>query len=97
MLSRAGRMLRDGIHFNVSDDVVTVNERNFARGRCRPQRQQQIRCRRDPDRLARETRYRRDADRLRWTGATSFGASKIISAKIPRIALVGGPRFSATS
>src|SRR3954470_4259359 len=27
----AGRLLRDGIRFNVSEDVVNVNDRNFAR------------------------------------------------------------------
>src|SRR5205807_10144811 len=32
-----------------------------------------------------------------WTGATSFGSSKIHFVKDPRIALVGGPRVSATS
>src|SRR4051794_21728000 len=94
----AGRMLRDGIRFNVSEDVVSVNDHNFARGSVVV--------------LKGNNKYDLDASLEKvirdsgaaitpidsgWTGATSFGSSKIHFIKDPRIALVGGPRVSATS
>jgi hypothetical protein len=94
----AGRMLRDGIRFNVSDDVVTVNERNFARGSIVV-----LKGNNKPDvdtaleRLAREIAIAVTPIDSGWTGATSFGSSKIHYVKDPRIALVGGPRVNATS
>jgi len=94
----AGRMLRDGIRFNVSDDVVTVNDRNFARGSVVV-----LKGNNKPDvdtaleRVARETNVATTPIDSGWTGATSFGSSKIHFIKDPRIALVGGPRVSATS
>jgi hypothetical protein len=94
----AGRMLRDGIRFNVSDDVVTVNDRNFARGSVVV-----LKGNNKPDvdtaleRVARETNVSTTPIDSGWTGATSFGSSKIHFIKDPRIALVGGPRVSATS
>jgi len=94
----AGRMLRDAIRFNVSDDVVTVNERNFARGSVVV-----LKGNNKPDldasleRVARDTGVAVTPIDSGWTGATSFGSSKIHFVKDPRIALVGGPRVSATS
>jgi hypothetical protein len=94
----AGRMLRDGIRFNVSDDVVTVNDRNFARGSVVV-----LKGNNKPDvdsaleRVARETNVATTPIDSGWTGATSFGSSKIHFIKDPRIALVGGPRVNATS
>jgi hypothetical protein len=94
----AGRMLRDAIRFNVSDDVVTVNERNFARGSVVV-----LKGNNKPDLDAALERVTRDTGIAvtpidsGWTGATSFGSSKIHFVKDPRIALVGGPRVSATS
>ncbi len=94
----AGRMLRDGLRFNVSDDVVTVNDRNFARGSLVV-----LKGNNKPDvdaaleRVARDTAVATTPIDSGWTGATSFGSSKIHFVKDPRIALVGGPRVSATS
>src|SRR5258706_686413 len=94
----AGRMLRDGLRFNVSDDVVTVNDRNFARGSLVV-----LKGNNKPDvdaaleRIARDTAVATTPIDSGWTGATSFGSSKIHFVKDPRIALVGGPRVSATS
>ena len=85
--------------FNVSDDVVTVNDRNFARGsRGRAQGQQQARRRRDagahqPRDAASPSRRSTPAG----PAAPAFGSSKIHFVKDPKIALVGGPRVSATS
>ncbi|MEA2164555.1 MAG: hypothetical protein QOK37_2682 [Thermoanaerobaculia bacterium] len=94
----AGRMLRDSVRFNVSDDVVTVNDRNFARGSLVV-----LKGNNKPDVDTALERVAREADIAivpvdsGWTGATSFGSSKIHYVKDPRIALVGGPRVNATS
>jgi hypothetical protein len=94
----AGRMLRESVRFNVSDDVITVNERNFARGSLVI-----LKGNNKADVDAALTRVVHDAGIAimpvdsGWTGATSFGSSKIHFVKDPRIALVGGPRVSATS
>lgn len=94
----AGRMLRDAIRFNVSDDVVTVNDRNFARGSLVI-----LKGNNKPEVDAALERVAHDANvpvwpiDSGWTGATSFGSSKIHFVKDPRIALVGGPRVSPTS
>jgi hypothetical protein len=94
----AGRMLRESVRFNVSDDVITVNERNFARGSLVI-----LKGNNKADVDAALTRVVHDAGIAimpvdsGWTGATSFGSSKIHFVKDPRIALVGGPKVSATS
>jgi len=94
----AGRMLRDAIHFNVSEDVVSVNDRNFARGSVVV-----LKGNNKSDLDASLERIIRDSGAAitpidsGWTGATSFGSSKIHFIKDPRIALVGGPRVNATS
>jgi hypothetical protein len=49
------------------------------------------------ERLARETAITVMPVDSGWTGATSFGSSKIHFVKDPRIALVGGPKVNATS
>jgi hypothetical protein len=94
----AGRMLRDGVRFSVSDDVVTVNDHGFARGSLvilkgnnKPDLDASL------ERIARESSIAVTPIDSGWTGATSFGSSKIHFVKDPRIALVGGPRVSATS
>jgi len=94
----AGRMLHDAIHFNVSEDVVSVNDRNFARGSVVV-----LKGNNKPDLDASLERVIRDTGAAitpidsGWTGATSFGSSKIHFIKDPRIALVGGPRVNPTS
>ena len=94
----AGRMLRDGIRFNVSEDVVSVNDRNFARGSVVV-----LKGNNKSDLDASLEKVIRDSGAAitpidsGWTGATSFGSSKIHFIKDPRIALVGGPRVNPTS
>jgi hypothetical protein len=94
----AGRMLRDGIRFNVSEDVINVNDHNFARGSVVV-----LKGNNKSDLDASLERVIRDSGAAitpidsGWTGATSFGSSKIHFIKDPRIALVGGPRVNATS
>ncbi len=94
----AGRLLRESIRFNVSDEAVSVNDRNFVRGSIvvlkgnnKPEADATL------ERVARETGVAVVPIDSGWTGATSFGSSKIHFVKDPRIALVGGPRVSATS
>jgi hypothetical protein len=94
----AGRMLRDAIRFNVSEDVVTVNDRNFARGSVvvlkgnnKPELDAAL------EGVVRDTGVAVTPIDSGWTGATSFGSSKVHFIKDPRIALVGGPRVNATS
>jgi hypothetical protein len=94
----AGRMLRDGIRFNVSEDVINVNDHNFARGSVVV-----LKGNNKSDLDASLERVIRDSGAAitpidsGWTGATSFGSSKIHFIKDPRIALVGGPRVNPTS
>ncbi|MBV8544317.1 MAG: hypothetical protein JO088_06185 [Acidobacteria bacterium] len=94
----AGRMLHDSIRFNVSEDVINVNDHNFARGSVVV-----LKGNNKSDLDASLERVIRDTGAVitpidsGWTGATSFGSSKIHFIKDPRIALVGGPRVSATS
>ncbi|HEX3579880.1 MAG TPA: hypothetical protein VHY33_15060, partial [Thermoanaerobaculia bacterium] len=94
----AGRMLRDSIRFNVSEDVVSVNDRNFARGSVVV-----LKGNNKSDLDASLEKVIHDSGAAitpidsGWTGATSFGSSKIHFIKDPRIALVGGPRVSPTS
>ncbi len=94
----AGRMLRDSVRFNVSDDALTVNDRNFARGSLVV-----LKGNNKPDvdaaleRLVHDTGVAVLPVDSGWTGATSFGSSKIHFVKDPRIALVGGQKVSAPS
>jgi len=94
----AGRMLRDGIRFNVSEDVINVNDHNFARGSVvvlKGNNKSDLDA--SLERVIRDTGAAITPIDSGWTGATSFGSSKIHFIKDPRIALVGGPRVSATS
>jgi hypothetical protein len=94
----AGRLLRDGIRFNVSEDVVNVNDRNFARGSVvvlKGNNKSELDA--SLERAIRDTGAAVTAIDSGWTGATSFGSSKIHFVKDPRIALVGGPRVNSTS
>ena len=94
----AGRMLRDGIRFNVSEDVINVNDHNFARGSVvvlKGNNKSDLDA--SLERVIRDTGAAITPIDSGWTGATSFGSSKIHFIKDPRIALVGGPRVNATS
>jgi hypothetical protein len=94
----AGRLLRDGIRFNVSEDVVNVNDRNFARGSVvvlKGNNKSDLDA--SLEKVIRDTGAAITPIDSGWTGATSFGSSKIHFIKDPRIALVGGPRVNSTS
>jgi hypothetical protein len=94
----AGRMLRDAIRFNVSEDVINVNDHNFARGSVVVLKgNNKVDLDASLERVIRDTGAAITPIDSGWTGATSFGSSKIHFIKDPRIALVGGPRVNATS
>jgi hypothetical protein len=94
----AGRMLKSNVKFSVSDDVVGVGERNFARGTIvvlKGNNAADVDA--TLDRLARETGAEIVPIESGWTGTTSFGSEKIHFVKPPRIALLGGPGISSNS
>jgi hypothetical protein len=94
----AGRMLKSNVKFSVSDDVVGVGERNFARGTIvvlKGNNAADVDA--TLDRLSRETGAEIVPIESGWTGTTSFGSEKIHFVKPPRIALLGGPGISSNS
>ncbi len=94
----AGRLLKDKVKFSVSDDVVTIGERSFARGALvilKGNNGAELDA--TLDRLARETLAEVVPIASGWTGTTSFGSEKIHFVKPPRIALAGGPGVSSGS
>lgn len=94
----AGRMLRDGVKFSVSDDVVTLGERTFARGTLIV-----LKGNNAADLDAKLQRIAADAGTMPfplesgWMGGTAFGSEKIHFVRDPQIALVGGAGTGATS
>jgi hypothetical protein len=94
----AGRMLRAGVRFSVSDDAVPVGERTLSRGTVvilKGNNAADIDAR--LQRVASETGVAIVPLDSGWTGGTAFGSSKIHFVRDPKIALVGGPGVSATS
>lgn len=93
-----GRMLRAGIKFSVSDDVVPVHERTLARGTIvilKGNNPQDLDA--SLERVAREANVTTVALDSGWTGGNAFGSSKIHFVRDPKIALVGGQGVGATS
>lgn len=94
----AGRLLRDGVRFSVSDDVVTIDDRTFARGSIivlKGNNKADVDA--AVEKIGRDTGVAIAAVDSGWTGATSFGSSKIHYVKDPHIALVGGPRVNGNA
>jgi hypothetical protein len=94
----AGELLRNGIHFSVSDSDVTVADKTFNRGTLIV-----LKGNNRPDLDAALERAARDADAAvvpldsGWMGGTAFGSEKIHYVKDPKIGLVGGEGTGATS
>ena len=94
----AGRMLRDGIRFSVSDDVVPVADRTLARGSIVV-----LKGNNKPDldaalgAIVRDTTIAVVPLESGWTGGTAFGSEKIHFIRDPKIALVGGAGVAASS
>ena len=94
----AGRMLRDGIHFSVSDDALALGDRSYARGTLvilKGNNAAEVDAKLDA--LAHETGAEIVPVDSGWTGTASFGSEKIHFVKTPKIALVGGAGTSSNS
>ncbi len=93
-----GRMLREGVKFSVSDDVVPVGDRTMARGTIVV-----LKGNNGQDVDAAMQRVVTDASvsvvplESGWTGGNAFGSHKIHYVRDPKIALVGGAGVAATS
>jgi len=95
----AGRLLKEGVKFSVSEDVVSVGDRTFARGTLVILKGSNNKSDLDAtlERLGRETSAEIVPVETGWSGNTSFGSEKIHYVKPPRIALAGGPGVSSGS
>jgi Zinc carboxypeptidase len=94
----AGRLLKEGVKFSVSEDVVTVADRLFGRGALvilKGNNKSDLDA--TLERLGRETAAEIAPVESGWSGNTSFGSQKIHFIKPPRIALVGGTGVSTGS
>ena len=94
----AGRMLRDGVKFSVSEDVVPVGDRNLARGTLvvlKGNNKSDLDA--TLERIARDTSVTVVSLDSGWTGGSAFGSEKIRFVRDPKIALVGGQGVGATS
>jgi hypothetical protein len=94
----AGRMLASNVKFNVSEDAVTVGDRQYARGSIAVLKGNNAA---DVDatltRLVAELGVTVTPLESGWAGGTAFGSERIHFIRNPQIALVGGPGTSATS
>jgi hypothetical protein len=94
----AGRMLRDDVKFNVSEDPITIGDRNFARGTIVVLKGNN---RSDVDaaleRIGREQNVAFVPVETGWIGGTAFGSERIHFIKDPKIGLVGGNGTNPTS
>jgi hypothetical protein len=94
----AGRLLAEGVNFNVVDSQLPVGERTFARGSLivlKGSNEQTVDGR--VSALARETGVTVVPLGSGWMGGTGFGSEKIRYVRDPKIGLVGGPGSDATS
>jgi hypothetical protein len=83
----AGRLLRDGVRFSVSDDTMQLPDRNFARGT--------LVILKGSNEVGVDAKLAAIGANFfpvesGWTGATSFGSERIHPIKDPKIALIGG-------
>ena len=93
-----GRMLRDGVKFSVSDDVVPVGDRTLARGTVvilRGNNKQDVDA--ALDRIVRDTGIAVLPLSSGWMGGTAFGSERIHFVRDPKIALIGGRGLDAMS
>lgn len=94
----AGRMLRDDVKFNVSEDPIVIGDRTFARGTIVVLKGNN---KNDVDaaleRIGREEMVAFAPVETGWIGGTAFGSERIHFIKDPKIALVGGNGTDPTS
>ena len=94
----AGRMLAEGIRFNVSDGEMPLAGRTLARGTLlifKTNNGQALDG--SLERIGRETAAQIIAIDSGWNGNIAVGSQKVRFVRDPKIALVGGPGTSATS
>ena len=93
-----GQMIRDGVRFNVSDDVVMVGDRTLARGSIivlKGVNGQTLDA--ALQRIAADVGVTVVPLESGWMGGRAFGSENIHIVREPKIALVGGSGVSATS
>src|SRR5438067_103150 len=94
----AGRMLRDDVKFNVSEDPIVVGDRTYARGTIVVLKGNN---KTDVDtaleRIGRDEMAAFVPVETGWIGGTAFGSERIHFIRDPKIALVGGNGTDSTS
>jgi len=94
----AGRLLASKVNFNVSEDVVQIGDRSFARGT--------LIVLKGNNNAAVDATLERASGELNvalfpldtgWAGGTAFGSEKIHYIRDPKIGLVGGAGTGSTS
>jgi hypothetical protein len=94
----AGRLLRDEVRFNVSEEPIVVGDRTFARGSLvvlKGNNKDSVDA--ALERIGREETVQFFPVETGWLGGTAFGSERIHFIKDPKIALVGGNGTDATS
>lgn len=94
----AGRMLKDGVKFSVSEDPVSVPDRTFARGTVIILKGNNVA---DLDakleKMAKAVNVGVYPLESGWMGGTAFGSERIHFVKDPQIGLIGGQGTNPTS
>jgi len=94
----AGRLLRDDVKFNVSEDAIVIGDRTFARGTLVVLKGNN---RSDVDaaleRIGREESAAFFPVETGWIGGIAFGSERIRYIRDPKIGLVGGNGTNPTS
>jgi hypothetical protein len=94
----AGQLLAHGVNFNVSEDVVQVADRSFARGTLiilKGNNKAELDAM--LERASRELAVNLFSLESGWAGGTAFGSEKIHYVRDPKIGLIGGNGTSSTS
>ncbi|HEV2722134.1 MAG TPA: hypothetical protein VG323_19085, partial [Thermoanaerobaculia bacterium] len=94
----AGRLLRDDIKFNVSEDAIVIGDRTFARGTLvvlKGNNKSDVDA--ALERIGREETAAFFPVETGWVGGTAFGSERIHYIRDPKIGLVGGNGTNPTS
>lgn len=94
----AGRMLREEVKFNVSEDPIVVGDRTYARGTIvvlKGNNKSDVDA--ALERIGRDETVAFVPVETGWIGGTAFGSERIHFIKDPKIALVGGNGTDSTS
>ena len=94
----AGRMLRDDVKFSVSEDAITVGDRNFGRGTIvvlKGNNKADVDA--SLERIGHDEMVSFFPIETGWIGGTAFGSERIHFIRDPKIGLVGGNGTDPTS